>query len=262
MKIHDFKDYKIKGKKISMLTCYDYPSAKIVSNTKIDSVLIGDSVAMTVHGHPSTVTATMPMMIMHTNAVSRAITQQFIVTDLPFLSYRISLDDTMKNVLALIQAGAHAVKVEGCDPDLLKTISHIVTSGIPVMGHIGLTPQSVHQLGGYKIQGKDEQTAKQLQVQAKNLEDAGCFAIVLECAPAKLASVIASNLSIPVIGIGAGLNTDGQILVWHDLLGLQNEFKPKFVRQFINSEKLFTDAINEYVNEIQLQSFPTSEHSF
>lgn len=262
MKIHDFKDYKQQGKKISMITCYDFPSAQIIADTLIDSVLIGDSVVMAVHGHNSTITATMEIMTLHTKAVAKGIKQQFIITDLPFLSYRISLAETMTNIQTLIQAGAHAVKLEGADEDVLNTIKYATKSGIAVMGHIGLMPQSVYKIGGYKIQGRDAKDAEELIRQAQALEDAGCFAIVLECIPAELAEKISQIITIPTIGIGAGNKTDGQILVWHDLLGMQNSFKPKFVKQFINCQDLMTNAINSYVNEIKSLNFPTKEHAF
>lgn len=262
MKIHDFKSYKENNKKISMITCYDYPSAKIIAESKINSVLVGDSLAMTVHGHKSTVTATMQMMILHTKAVANGIKQQFIVSDLPFLSYRISKEDTMQNARALIQAGANGIKLEGGDAQALEIINNLVTAGVPVMGHIGLTPQSVHQLGGYKIQGKDQSAAQRLLSEAKNLEDAGAFAIVLECIPANLAKNISQSLKIPTIGIGAGFDTDGQILVWHDLLGLQTELQPRFVKKYLNGKEVLLNAINSYVDEVHEIKFPSDENIF
>lgn len=262
MKIQDFKLYKDKNKKISMITCYDYPSAQIIAESKIDSILIGDSVAMTVHGHKSTITATMEMMILHTKAVSRGIKQQFIVSDLPFSSYRISKENTMQNACALMQAGANAIKLEGADNKICEIISDLVTAGIPVMGHLGLTPQSIHQLGGYKIQGKENSDAEKIMLQAQNLQDAGVFALVLECVPANLAKSISQSLKIPTIGIGAGFDTDGQILVWHDLLGLQTELQPKFVKTFIKGKEILLDAINSYVAEVQSIKFPAIENIF
>ncbi len=262
MKLEDFKQKKIKQQKISMLTCYDYPSARIVAESQIDCVLVGDSVAMTLYGHNNTIMATMDMMVMHTEAVSRGIGKQFIISDLPFLSYRESISSTVVNVKRLMQAGAQAVKLEGGDDDICKTISHLVTSGIPVIGHIGLTPQSVMQLGGYKIQGRTKSKAEAILQQAQKLEDAGCFAIVIECVPGDLAFEITNNLTIPTIGIGAGSQTDGQVLVWHDLLGIQPDFKLSFVKQFANTKNVLLEAINAYATEVQDVKFPTLQHTF
>lgn len=262
MKIHDFKQKKSKRTKISMITCYDYASACILSESAIDCVLVGDSVAMTVHGFDSTVMATMEMMVLHTAAVARGIRQQFIISDLPFLSYRSSRSETMEHVKRLLQAGAHAIKLEGADKEACDTIKALVTAGVPVMGHIGLTPQSVHQLGGYRVQGKGKAQADALLEQALALEDAGCFATVIECVPSDLAQTITQALSIPTIGIGAGVETDGQVLVWHDLLGLQTDLKLRFVKQFANTKQGLLDAINTYVQEVKDEQFPALDHSF
>ncbi len=262
MNILEFKRKKIQNEAIRMLTCYDYPSARIVSESDIDCVLVGDSVAMAVHGHASTITATMEMMILHTRAVAKGIGKQMLISDLPFLSHRISRSDTIKNVKALFQAGAHAVKIEGSDPELCKTIAYLVTAGLPVMGHIGLMPQAIHQQGGYKVQGKQDHQAELLLQQAKTLEAAGCFAIVIECVPHQLAAAITAALTIPTIGIGAGYNTDGQILVWHDLLGLQADFKPKFIKHFTNGKEMLLAAINHYASEVRDRQFPSPEHIY
>lgn len=262
MKLEDFKKKKLNQNKISMLTCYDYPSARIIAESQIDCVLVGDSVAMTLYGHNTTVMATMDMMIRHTEAVSRGIGKQFLVSDMPFLSYRESLSCTIKNVKDLMQAGAQAIKIEGGDDDVCNTIEHLVTSGIPVMGHIGLTPQSVMQLGGYKIQGRTKSKADALLQQAKKLESAGCFAIVIECVPGNLALEITKGLNIPTIGIGAGLETDGQVLVWHDLLGIQSDFKLSFVKQFANTKNLLLNAIDAYAMEVKDLKFPDLQHTF
>ena len=262
MKITDFERKKSKNSKISMLTCYDYPSAKIVSESNVDCVLVGDSVAMTVHGYNSTMFATMDMMVMHTSAVARGLKNQFLVADLPFLSYREDMKTTINNVKMLLQAGAHAVKLEGADATLCKTINYLVNSGISVMGHIGLTPQSYIQLGGYKVQGKTEEAAQLLLNQAQSLQDAGCFAIVIECVPEALATQITNSLKIPTIGIGAGKNTDGQVMVWHDILGIQSEMNLKFVKQYVNCKDSILNAINIYANDVQKMLFPSLEHSF
>ncbi len=262
MNIHDFKYKKEQHTKISMITCYDHPSACIVAESNIDCVLVGDSVSMAVHGHASTVTATMEMMVLHTTAVARGLRQQFLISDLPFLSHRVSPAETVQNVKKLLQAGANAVKIEGADTDVCQTINYLVTAGVPVMGHIGLTPQSVHQLGGYKVQGKDNNQAEHLLQQAQRLEAAGCFALVIECVPGALAKAITNMLTIPTIGIGAGAETDGQVLVWHDLLGLQTTFKPRFIKQFAEGKNVFLAAINAYVDQVQHTHFPAIEHTF
>lgn len=262
MKIHDFKLKKEQKSKITMLTCYDYPSACIVADSNLDCVLVGDSVAMTVHGHESTIMATMDMMVLHTSAVARGLRDEFLITDLPFLAYQGSINHTLDNVKQLFQAGAQAIKLEGADASLCETISRLTAAGIPVMGHIGLTPQFIHQLGGYIIQGKKQEQSDLLLQQAQRLEAAGCFAIVIECVPQWVAKTISEALHIPTIGIGAGVHTDGQVLVWHDLLGLQTNFKPKFIKQFAQSRNALLSAINAYVEEVQHLHFPASEHVF
>ncbi|MCW8398491.1 3-methyl-2-oxobutanoate hydroxymethyltransferase [Legionella sp. PATHC038] len=262
MKIHDFKRKKEEQQKISMITCYDYPSACIVAESNIDCVLVGDSVAMAVHGHETTIMATIEMMILHTQAVARGLTQQFLISDLPFLSHKTSMAQTVEHVKRLLQAGAQAVKIEGGDTDTCNTISYLVNAGVPVIGHIGLTPQSIHQLGGYKVQGKNQEQAERLIQQALDLEAAGCFALVIECVPQQLAHTITQSLAIPTIGIGAGSDTDGQVLVWHDMLGLQTDFNPKFVKRFIQGKDILLNALNAYAQQVQQVSFPTTEHSF
>ncbi len=262
MKVHDFKRKKDLHEKICMLTCYDYPSACTVANSNIDCVLVGDSVAMAVHGHDSTIMATMEMMVLHTAAVARGLKKQFLISDLPFLCHRISHAETVMNVKKLIEAGAHSIKIEGADADVCQTISHLVTAGVPIMGHIGLTPQSIHQLGGYVVQGKQDTQAALLLQQATNLEAAGCYAIVLECVPGKLAKTISNALTIPTIGIGAGVETDGQVLVWHDMLGLQTEFKPHFLKQFTQGKDILLSAINTYADQVKQGQFPAPEHTY
>lgn len=245
-----------------MLTCYDYPSACLVAQTDLDCVLVGDSVAMTVHGHANTLAATIDMLALHTAAVARGTQKQFIVSDLPFLSYRASIDKTIEHVKDLMQAGAHAIKLEGADEHACQTISHLVASGVPVMGHIGLTPQSIHQLGGYRIQGQNHAEAKELLQQAKYLEKAGCFALVIECIPQWLAKEMTSFLDIPTIGIGAGADTDGQILVWQDMLALQTEFKPRFVKHYCQGKDVLKAAIDTYIHEVSTADFPSKEYSY
>lgn len=262
MKITDFLRKKQQGEKITMLTCYDYPSARIIAESRLDCVLVGDSVAMAVHGHESTIMANMDMMVLHTQAVARGIKQQLIITDLPFLCHRMSFADTIGNVRRLLQAGAQAIKIEGGDVDTCQTITNLVTAGVPVLGHIGLTPQSICQLGTYKVQGRSDAEAARLRQEAHRLEQAGCSAIVIECVPRQVAQSITEALSIPTIGIGAGAATDGQVLVWHDVLGLQDEFKPRFLKQYAQAKGLLLEGINAYVIQVRESQFPALEHAF
>jgi 3-methyl-2-oxobutanoate hydroxymethyltransferase len=262
MNIHDWQTKKNQRQKIAMVTAYDATLAKVIDQTEIDSVLVGDSAAMVMHGYPDTTHATMDMMVTHTQAVARGTRQKFIVADLPFMSYRQSWPQTCHNVQRLIQAGAHAVKLEGSDGNY-TTIEQIVTSGVPVMGHLGLTPQAIHQLGGHKVQGKTTALADKLCNDANALVLAGCFAIVLECIPWALAKAITESIPVPTIGIGAGPHTDGQVLVLQDLLGLGMNFNPKFLKQYLTGASLVREALDHYVTDIQAQLFPTiEEHSY
>ena len=259
--INLFQELKNNNTKISMITCYDFTFAQIINNSDINCILVGDSAAMTMHGHPNTICADIPMMKTHTQAVTKGAPDKFIIADMPFLSYRKDLNYNMNCVHQLMQTGANAIKLEGADGNI-DLIKHIVESGVPVMGHIGLTPQAVHQLGGFKVQGKTLNAQDLLKQQAQNLENAGCFAIVLECVPENLAAEITNNLSIPTIGIGAGNQTSGQVLVLQDLLGLNKNFKPKFVKKFAQGYDWALDAINNFHHEIVEKTFPDSEHSF
>ncbi len=260
--IHYFQQQKDQQTPLCMVTCYDYPSARIIANTNMDAVLVGDSVAMVVHGYDTTLMATLPMMIMHTQAVARGLGSQLLIADLPFLSYRHSLAETVEASRQLMQAGAHAIKLEGADRDVLNSIEHLVICGVPIMGHIGLTPQSVYQLGGHRVQGKSEQAAMKLIDNARTLAEAGCFALVLECVPEQLAYRIQQAVSIPVIGIGAGPSCDGQILVWHDVLGLQNQIKPKFVKQYVQAGELLQSGIEQFCDDVRQRQFPQEVHSY
>jgi 3-methyl-2-oxobutanoate hydroxymethyltransferase len=262
MNILDLQRKKIKQEKITMITCYDYPSARILNDTTIDCVLVGDTVAMTVHGHPNTLMADIEMMTLHTEAVARGLKHGLLISDLPFLGHRISKTETFHNVKRLLQAGAEAIKIEGGDVDTCATIEALTFAGIPIIGHIGLTPQSIHQLGGFKVQGKSEQQAAVLLCQAKALEQAGCKAIVIECVPQLVAKTITEALTIPTIGIGAGLMTDGQVLVWHDLLGLQDELMPRFLKQYAQCKPLMIEAINCYAKQVRECHFPSEEHVY
>lgn len=262
MNIQDFQKKKMKNEKITFVTCYDYTSAKIVEASDVDCVLVGDSLAMTMHGHETTIPATMDMMVLHTQAVARAIKKKFIVGDMPFLSYRKSLSESMTAIQALMQAGAQAVKLEGLDGNV-ALINHIAESGIPVMGHIGLMPQSVHALGGYRVQGREEHAAKDLVEQAKLLEEAGCFAMVLEGMPAALARRITEAIQIPTIGIGAGPYTSGQVLVWQDMLGMDNNLNIKFVKRYFNGFEMIKNSLNAYHREVKDIQYPNlKEHCY
>ena len=261
--ILDIQQQKQAENKITFLTCYDYPSAKLIHNTpNIDAILVGDSLAMVVHGYPSTVHATIDMMVLHTKAVSKGNQRAFIVADLPFLSHQGDFQRTLDDVKQLIQAGANAIKIEGACPHTLITIERLVHAGIPIIGHIGLTPQSVHQLGGHKVQGKTHQAQIALIEQAHALAHAGIALLVIECVPSELAKTITNRLTIPTIGIGAGKHTDGQIVVWHDVLGIQTTFKPKFVKHYASLEQNMAIAIQQYADDVKTHTFPTHEHSY
>lgn len=261
MTILDFYKMKKESKKISMVTSYDYWSAQLLNETKINCLLVGDSLAQVMHGYPSTVFADTDLMALHTKAVARGAPNKFIVADMPFLSVRKGLTAAMESVDQLMKSGAQAVKIEGIagHEDIVK---NIVESGIPVMGHLGLTPQSVHQLGGYKVQGKDKETSDFIFQSALKLQELGCFALVLECVPTKLATDITQALNIPVIGIGAGPYTDGQVLVFHDLLGLTSGHKPKFLKTFSEGRELFKGSLDQFDMEVKDNIFPSTEESY
>jgi len=258
--ILDFQLKKKKQQPISMVTCYDYGFAKIIEKSNVDTILVGDSVAQVIHGYPNTLHATTEMMALHTAAVAKGAPSKFIVTDMPFLTTRLSIDAVLSSVKQIMTAGAHALKIEGAQDAL--TVKHIVDSGVPVMGHLGLTPQSIHQLGGPKIQGKTQSQADKLLADALTMQDSGCFALVLECIPADLAQKISEQISIPTIGIGAGSHTDGQVLVLNDLLGMNPDFNPKFLKKYTDGYATTIESLNTYVNEVQTKKFPTLEHSY
>ena len=259
--VHDFARYKAENRRISIVTAYDAWSARLVARSRVDAILVGDSVAMVVHGHETTVPATVALMALHIRAVARACAGKFLIADLPFLSYRRGIPAAIDAVSTLVRSGAQAVKLEGVDGHE-DVIRHIVGSGVPVMGHIGLTPQSVHQLGGFHVQGRSEPDAVALLRQARDLEQLGCFSIVLECVPAPLAARIRAELSVPTIGIGAGPETDGQVLVLHDLLGLDQTHTPRFVRRYIDGEGILTAALDQYDADVKEARFPDLQESY
>jgi 3-methyl-2-oxobutanoate hydroxymethyltransferase len=261
MKIHDFALKKQKGQKISMLTCYDYSFARILADSEIDCLLVGDSLSMVMHGHPTTLNATVNMMALHTAAVARGAANKFIVGDLPFLAFRKDLRSNMTAIGKLMQAGANAVKLEGAKGNL-ELVQHVVDSGVPVMGHLGLTPQSVNQLGGFKVQGKAPKEHDEILKDALSLEKAGCFALVLECVPSALAVDISKALKIPTIGIGAGVGCDGQVLVLQDMLGMNKDFHPKFLRTYLKGVETLKAAFNDYHRDVVTENFPSKEESY
>lgn len=259
----EFLKMKATNEKIVMLTAYDYPQAKLAEKAGVDMILVGDSLGMVVLGYDSTIPVTMEDMIHHTKAVKRGATDTFIVVDMPFMSYHLSRKDTLVNGARLIQeTGAHAVKIEGAEDNVLEGIQALTNAGIPVCAHLGLTPQSVGVLGGYKVQGKDAKQAQKLIEDALKCQEAGAFAVVLECVPKQLAREIQQRLTIPTIGIGAGIDCDGQVLVFHDVVNFGVERAPKFVKQYADSNELITLGINSYVTEVKIGLFPSDKHSF
>ena len=249
-------------KKITALTAYDFSFAKLLDNTEIDILLVGDSLGMVSQGHENTLSVTLEDVLYHTRSVKRGAHRALVVADMPFMSYQVSLEQAVTNAGRLIQEGhAAAVKLEGGER-MADRVHAIVQAGIPVMGHVGLTPQSVHQFGGYKIQGKTFLDSKQIKQDAKDLQKAGAFSIVLEGMPEELASEITQDLEIPTIGIGAGAKCDGQILVIHDLLGLNPDFSPKFVKHYAQLADVIQNAASEFISEVHSKAFPAPKHSY
>lgn len=260
--INQIKEMKQKGEKITMLTAYDYATAKIVDEVGIPLILVGDSLGTVVLGYGSTIPVTMDEMIHHTKAVVRGTQQAMVIGDMPFMTYHVSVDDALRNAARFIQeAGAQAVKLEG-GVTVAEKVRRVVECGMPVMGHIGLTPQSIHQLGGHKIQGKSPEAAAKMLEDARALEQAGAFAIVLETVPAQLATLISQTISIPTIGIGAGIGCDGQVQVINDILGSFADFVPKHAKQYAKLTDIIRNAVTEYYDEVKAGSFPTDKQSF
>ena len=260
--IREIKALKGQGKKIAMLTAYDASMAALFHSCGVDILLVGDSLGMVVLGYESTVPVTMAEMLHHCSAVRRGAPDGFVVGDMPYGSYQVDVGGAVHNGIRFIkEAGADAVKLEGGE-EVCETISALIRAGVPVMGHIGLTPQTAAQSGGYTVQGKDDGSARRLLRDAKALEEAGVFAIVLECIPAGLAKVVSQSLEIATIGIGAGPDCDGQVLVSHDLLGTFVRFTPRFVKKYANLAPLINEAVSSYVSEVNDGSFPAEQHSF
>jgi 3-methyl-2-oxobutanoate hydroxymethyltransferase len=260
--IQDLLKMKEEKKKITALTAYDYPFARALDKAGIDIILVGDSLGNVILGYENTLPVTMDEMIHHSKAVGRAVKNAFLIGDMPFMSYQVSLSQCLQNAGKFIKEGSvKAVKLEG-GKSIADKIEALVNNGIPVMGHVGLTPQFIHKFGGYKVQGKDPKSAEQILEDARAVEKAGAFSIVLEGVPSTLGKQITETLSIPTIGIGAGPYCDGQILVIHDLLGMSGEFKPKFVRRYANLEKNILQAVRDYKEDVQKGSFPSREESY
>ncbi|MGM9612180.1 MAG: 3-methyl-2-oxobutanoate hydroxymethyltransferase [Butyricicoccus sp.] len=257
-----FLQMKQQGRRISELTCYDYSTAKLMEAAGVPAILVGDSLGNTILGYPDTLSVTMEDMIHHSAAVARACSSTMVIMDMPFMSYQTSVYDAVKNAGRLMkEARGQAVKLEG-GAAVVPQIRAIVDSGIPVQAHIGMTPQSVNALGGFKVQGKGEAAAKKLLEDAYAVQEAGAFSVVLECTPPKLSALISKKLTIPTIGIGAGAGCDGQVLVYQDMLGMFTDYVPKFVRQFANVGEIMTNAFHDYIHAVEAGAFPTEAHSY
>ena len=259
---HTLLEMKLKGEKISMLTAYDYSMASILDGAGIDVLLVGDSASNVMAGHETTLPITLDQMIYHGASVVRAIKSSLVVVDMPFGSYQGNSSEALRSAIRIMkETGAHAVKMEG-GSEIKDSITRILSAGVPVMGHLGLTPQSIYKFGTYTVRAKEEEEAKKLIEDALTLEACGCFAIVLEKIPSKLAQEVTSKLTIPVIGIGAGPYVDGQVLVTHDLLGITNQFKPRFLRKYADLHNVITDSVRNYISDVKGQSFPNDSEAY
>lgn len=257
-----FKEKKARGDKVTIVTCYDFAFARILEETDVDVLLVGDSLGMIIQGHENTLPVTIEEMIYHTQCVSRGANRPLVVTDMPFLSYQASIEEAIYNAgLCLKEGNAQAVKLEGGE-EIAETIYKMVQIGIPVMGHIGLKPQSIHAMGGYKIQGKTEEEAMKLVREAIALEKAGICSLVLEGIPAEVAQKVTESINVPTIGIGSGPHCDGQVLVINDLLGMNRHFKPRFLRRYAELEEVIRSAVNQYAMDVREHKFPSEEESF
>jgi len=253
---------KANGEKISMLTAYDFSFAKIIDAANIDVILVGDSASNVMAGHETTLPITLEQMIYHASSVMRGINRCLVVVDLPFGSYQSNSEIALASAIRIMkETGAHAIKLEGGE-EVLESVKRIISAGIPVMGHLGLTPQSIYKFGTYNVRAKEETEANKLRNDVRLLEEAGCFGIVLEKIPAQLAKEVTESVSIPTIGIGAGKFCDGQVLVMHDMLGINTEFKPRFLRQYLNLSKQINEAVAQYINDVKANSFPNETESY
>lgn len=260
--INDFKKLKDNNEKIAMLTAYDYSTAKVLDEAEIDGILVGDSLAMVALGYENTYNIKIDEMLIFVRAVARGAKNSFIIGDMPFMSYNLSIEQGLENAGKMIAAGANAVKIEGCNEHILALTKRLTESGIPVLAHLGLTPQLLNTLGGYKIQGKSVEAIEAILDSAKKLEEAGAFAVVLELLPAQSAEYITDNLNIPTIGIGAGVGCSGQIVVTDDILGKFTDFAPKFVKKFANLHDIVLDGVRKYSQEVKNLEFPSKKESF
>lgn len=260
--INDFQKLKDNNEKIAMLTAYDYSTAKVLNEAEIDGILVGDSLAMVALGYENTYNITIDEMLIFVRAVARGAKNSFIIGDMPFMSYNLSIEQALENAGKMIKAGANAVKIEGCNDHILALTKRLVESGIPVLAHLGLTPQLLNTLGGYKIQGKSFEAIEAILESAKKLQEAGAFAVVLELLPAESAEYITNNLNIPTIGIGAGVGCSGQIVVTDDILGKFTDFAPKFVKKFANLHDVMLEGVKRYSQEVKDLEFPSKKESF
>ena len=259
---NSLQEMKRNGEKISMLTAYDYTLAKLVDEGGVDVILVGDSASNVIAGHETTIPITLDQMIYHASAVVKAVNRALIVTDIPFGSYQGNSIEALNSAIRIMkESGAHSVKLEG-GSEIIESVERILTAGIPVMGHLGLTPQSIYKFGTYTVRAKEEKEASKLLEDAKLLEKAGCFAIVLEKVPAKLAKKVANSINIPVIGIGAGNEVDGQVLVLHDMIGMTQEFSPRFLRRYLNLSKEIKEAVGQYVSDVKSINFPNKKEQY
>ncbi len=259
---HQLQEMKVRGEKISMLTAYDYSMAGIVDKAGIDVILVGDSASNVMAGNETTLPITLDQMIYHATSVVKAVDRALVVVDIPFGSYQGNSEEALRSAIRIMkESGAHAIKMEG-GLEIKDSVTRILSAGVPVMGHLGLTPQSIFKFGTYTVRAKDEEEAEKLIEDAKLLEECGCFSIVLEKIPQKLAKQVAKEVSIPIIGIGAGPHVDGQVLVVHDMLGITQEFKPRFLRQYADLNQVMTDAVENYIKDVKANEFPNEQESY
>jgi 3-methyl-2-oxobutanoate hydroxymethyltransferase len=259
---HSLQNMKANGERISMITAYDFSFARLFDQAGIDVILVGDSASNVMAGHETTLPITLEQMIYHASSVIRGVTRSLVIVDLPFGSYQSNSKEALISAIRIMkETGAHGVKLEGGE-EVLESVNRILAAGVPVMGHLGLTPQSIYKFGTYTVRAKEEMEAKKLKADAKLLQEAGCFGIVLEKIPALLAKEVAESLSIPVIGIGAGKYCDGQVLVMHDMLGINTEFKPRFLRQYLNLHEPITQAVQHYIKDVKSNDFPNEQEQY
>ncbi|OEK02189.1 3-methyl-2-oxobutanoate hydroxymethyltransferase [Roseivirga sp. 4D4] len=259
---HQLQAMKDRGEKISMLTAYDYSMAQLIDGAGVDIILVGDSASNVMAGHETTLPITLDQMIYHASSVIRAVNRAFVVVDIPFGSYQGNSSEALRSAIRIMkESGAHSVKMEG-GAEIKESVTRVLSAGVPVMGHLGLTPQSIYKFGTYAVRAKESEEAEKLIADAKLLEECGCYAIVLEKIPADLAKRVSEEINIPTIGIGAGPHTDGQVLVMHDMLGITKEFKPRFLRQYADVGSIITEAVGNYIKDVKSKDFPNESESY